>query len=193
MNQRLLAVAVTTFTISSLLAGCATSPRASIIAGEARVIDGTLSVDFLKVKALVAFKDDRAGISAYISDCRQGNGTLWIESSTYTEPFRNVVASAPTAPDQLFSRLCSEGLPRALRDEQMRERRRAAMTPEERETERSALLLLLKLQQAQQAESARNASRERAAQTAADALKESKKSTTECKETSSTSIRCETK
>ena len=193
MNHRLLAIVATGAATSVLMSGCAMSPRAAIRAGTAEVINDTVSVDFVKVKALVAFKDRRAGISAFITDCKQGKGTLWIEDTAYTEPFNNVIANAPTPPDQLFSRMCSEGLPMALRDEEARERRRAAMSPEEREAERRTLLQLLILQQGQQSEAARNASRERAAQAAADALKQSKKTTTECKETSSTTIRCETK
>lgn len=178
---------------TAILTGCATSPKASIEAGDARLIDGTVSVDLFKVKALVALKDQRASVWMYITDCRQGNGTLWVDDGSYSEAVNNVIARASRPADQLFALICREGLPIAQRDEEARERRRAAMTPEEREAERRMIFQLLLLQQSQQAESARNASRERAARAISDALKDSKKSTTDCTATSPLTVRCETK
>lgn len=146
------------------------------------------------MEALVAVKERRVKVSTYIFECQRGNGNLKIDYGAYNVGFvNNVIATSSRPADRLFATICRQGLPIARRNDEASERRRAAMTPEEREAERRMLREVFLIQQSQQAEFERNASRERAAQNLAGAIKESKKSTTNCIETSQSAIRCVTK
>ena len=179
--------------IAFTLAGCAISPKASLEAGEAKLMAGTVTVDVISIKGIVEVKGKRTGVQTYISDCRNGHGNLRVDAIPYAEYVPNVVASQTSPADRVFSELCQQGLPIAVRDEAERARRFAAMTPEEREAQRRALRELFLMQQSQQSEAARNASRERAAESIGSAIRDSSKTTTTCTASTPWYVKCETK
>ena len=98
-------------------------------------------------------------------------------------PIDNVVLNGSRPADQLFTQLCSAGLPNAYGMAAERDRLEAAKTPEQRAAERRMLheLLLLQLQ---------NASRERAARELGNAVRDSRPTTTDCESTGRGKFSC---
>ena len=192
MSPRLVTFFLISFS-TAFVAGCATSPKDAVEAGDAKIIDGTIRGTPFQIHALVAIKNERASVSTNVFECRQGNGSLWVNGIGAIGYVRNLVASSTKPADQLFAELCRVGLPAAKQAEDTMNRRRAAMTPEERAAESRMALDVFKMYQGQQNEAERNASQERAAREIGEAIKDTKKTTTVCTSVSPGDVRCVTK
>lgn len=175
------------------ITACAVTSRSSIESGQARLLPETVVVDMLSIKGVLDNNGKRFSAQTRTSDCKNGTGTVQLNSGSYTEYIGNVVASQPTPSDRLFRQLCDIGMPKYRQQEEDWNRKIAEMTPEQREAQRKLLIEFYLSQQRQQVESNRNASQERAAKSIADALRDSQKTTTICTSSTPWYVKCETK
>ena len=186
----------TTLLIGTCVLGmtaCAATSRSLVESGHAKLLPETVVVELLSIKGLIDTKGQRISAQTRTSDCKNGVGTVKLDSGAQAEYIPNVVASQSTPLDTLFRQLCEAGMPIYRQQEEDWNRRVAEMTPEQRAAQKKLLFELYLSQQNQQVESNRNASQERAAKSIADAVRDSKKTTTICTSSTPWYIKCETK
>ena len=87
-------------------------PISSVVeSGHAKLLPETVVVELLSIKGLIDTKGQRISAQTRTSDCKNGVGTLKLDSGAQAEYIPNVVASQSTPWDTLFRQLCEAGMP----------------------------------------------------------------------------------